>query len=151
MGPDMISAASSNFLECWFLDERSEEKISCTAREPERRCKPSPLGSRSKAPENFGYFAFWIAQNIAFLALSPRMMTKACTRNQQFWEFQGLSLGSQTSIPVWVQNSSGYGSADPPVNYSQSQGVPKFFIKEALFHGDLSWNNLLEYLYHKNS
>ena len=29
--------------------------------------KPSPVGSRGKAPENFGYFAFWIAQNMTLV------------------------------------------------------------------------------------
>ena len=33
------------------------------------RCKPSPVGSRGEAPEYFDYFAFWIAQSIALLAL----------------------------------------------------------------------------------
>ena len=30
--------------------------------------KPSWVGSRGKAPEIFGYFAFWIAENIALVA-----------------------------------------------------------------------------------
>ena len=32
-------------------------------------CKPSPVGSTGKTLEICGYFAFWIAQNIALLAL----------------------------------------------------------------------------------
>ena len=32
-------------------------------------CKPSPVDSRGEAPEYFDYFAFWIAQNIALVAL----------------------------------------------------------------------------------
>ena len=31
-------------------------------------CRPSPVGSRGKAPENFGYFAPWISQNISVVA-----------------------------------------------------------------------------------
>ena len=85
----------SIFLESWILDERSEEKISFAARESERRCKSSPLGSRSKAPENFGYFAFLIAQNIAFLALSQQSMTKTYTRNQHFESFGVLAWDSK--------------------------------------------------------
>ena len=33
------------------------------------RCKPSPVGSRGKASEEFGCFAFQIVQNIALMAL----------------------------------------------------------------------------------
>ena len=65
-----------------------------------RHCKPSPVGSRGKTLEIFGYFAFWIAQNIALLALRQGTLTKAYTRNQHFWAFGGLSLGSQTRIPA---------------------------------------------------
>ena len=61
-------------------------------------CKPSPVGSRGKTLEIFGYFVFGIAQNIALLALWQGMLTKAYTRNQHFWAFGGLSLGSQTGI-----------------------------------------------------
>ena len=60
------------------------------------RWKPSPVGSRGKTPENFSYFVFWIAQNIALVKLRQRTMAKAHTRNQHFWEFGGLSLGFQT-------------------------------------------------------
>ena len=75
---------------------------------------------------------------MAVLALRQQMVTKGYTRNQHFWEFGCLSLGSQTGIPASVQNSYGYGSTDPRVNYSQSQGPPKFFITKSLFHGELS-------------
>ena len=68
-----------------------------------RCCKPYPVGSRGKTLEMFGYFAFWIAQNITLLALRQGMLTKAYTRNQHFWAFGGLSLGSQTSIPASKQ------------------------------------------------
>ena len=84
------------------------------------------------------------------MALRQQTVTKTYTRNQYFWEFGGLSLRSQTGIPTSVQNNSGYDSADPPVN-SQSLGAPKFFVTKSLFHGEFSWNNLLEYWHHKSS
>ena len=65
-----------------------------------RCCKSSPVGSRGETLEIFGYFAFWIAQNITLLALQQGMSAKACTRNQHFWAFEGLSFGSQTGIPA---------------------------------------------------
>ena len=58
-------------------------------------CKPSPVGSRGETLE-IGYFAFWIAQNIALLAMWQRTLMKVYTRNQHFWVFGGFSLGSQT-------------------------------------------------------
>ena len=54
---------------CRLFDKRSEEKNRCAAGESGERCKPSPVGSRDKASENCGYSAFWIAQNIALVAL----------------------------------------------------------------------------------
>ena len=70
--------------------------------------KPSPVGSRGKTLEIFGYFAFWIAQNIALLALQQGTLTKTYTRNQHFSAIGGLSLESQTSIPaskwLWIQH-----------------------------------------------
>ena len=66
------------------------------------------MGSKCKTLEIFGYFAFWIAQNIALLALRQGMLTEAYTRNQHFWVFGGLSSVSQTGIPA--SNSSGYGT-----------------------------------------
>ena len=33
------------------------------------QCKPSPVGSRGKALEHFGYLAFCGAQNIVFVAV----------------------------------------------------------------------------------
>ena len=71
-----------------------------------RCCKPSLVEYWGETLGIFGYFAFWIAQNIALLALSQGTLTKAYTRNQHFWAFEGLSLGSQTSIPaskkLWI-------------------------------------------------
>ena len=55
-------------------------------------CKPSPVAFRGKALENVGYFAFWIAQKIAIVALRQQTVTKAYTRNQ--W-------GSEFGIPNW--------------------------------------------------
>ena len=60
--------------------------------------KLSPVGYRDEGPENCGYFAFLIAQNITPKALQQQTVIKAYTRNQNFWEFGGLSLGSQTGI-----------------------------------------------------
>ena len=65
-----------------------------------QHCKTSPVGSRGETPEIFGYFAFWIAQNIALLALKQGTLAKAYTRNQHFWVFGGLNLGSETGIPA---------------------------------------------------
>ena len=61
-------------------------------------CKLSPVGFKDNAMGNFGHFEFWIAQNIALVALQQWMVTKANTRNQYFWGFGGLSLVSQTGI-----------------------------------------------------
>ena len=56
----------------------------------------------------FDYFAFWVAQNIALVALQQRTVTKAYTRNQLFWELGCLSLGSQTNITaskwLWMRD-----------------------------------------------
>ena len=60
---------------------------------------PPQWGPGAKPWKFFGYFAFWIAQNIALLALRQGTLTKVYTRNQHFWAFGGLNLGSQTSIP----------------------------------------------------
>ena len=49
------------FWGCWFFDECREEKNCCAAGYCGGHCKPSPVGSRDKAPEKFGYFAFWIS------------------------------------------------------------------------------------------
>ena len=46
------------FWGCRFFDKRSEEKNRCAAGWSGGRCKPSPVGSRDKALESFGYFAF---------------------------------------------------------------------------------------------
>ena len=40
-----------------------KEKNRCTAEKSGRLSKLSLVGFRGKAPENFGYFTFWIAQN----------------------------------------------------------------------------------------
>ena len=63
------------FWGCRLFDKRSEEKSRCAAGESGERCKPSPVGSRDKASENCGYSAFWIAQNIALVALGQRTLT----------------------------------------------------------------------------
>ena len=96
---DLISAVSSNFEGCWFWDKRSEKKNTCAARESGSHCKTSPVGSMGKSLRKHGYFAVWIAQNIALLALQQQTVTKAYTRNQHFWQFGCLSLGSPTGIP----------------------------------------------------
>ena len=69
-----------------------------------RCCRPFPVGSRGKTLEVFGYFAFRIAQNIALLALQQGTLTKTYTRNQHFWAFGGLSLGSK--LVYQFQNNS---------------------------------------------
>ena len=53
------------FWGCRFFGKRSEEKNRCAAGESWPgggiggwRCKLFPVGSRSEAPENIGYFAF---------------------------------------------------------------------------------------------
>ena len=47
--------------------------------------KSSSVWSKGAALENCGYFAFWIAQNIALVNLRQKTVTKACTRNQHVW------------------------------------------------------------------
>ena len=54
----------------WFFDECSKEKNRIAAGGSGEGCKLSPTGSRSEAPENFGYLAFCDAQNIVFVAVS---------------------------------------------------------------------------------
>ena len=54
-----------------FFDECSEKKNRIAAGGSGVRggCKPSPVGSRGEAPENFGYLAFCGAQIIVFVAV----------------------------------------------------------------------------------
>ena len=58
-----------------FFDKCSEEKNLITAvgsgrgRGEGGGCKHFPVGSRGKAPENFGYLEFCGAQNIVFMAV----------------------------------------------------------------------------------
>ena len=57
----------------------------CAAGGSEGECfKPSPVGYSDEAPENFGYFAFLIAQNITPKARQQQTVIKAYTRNQNF-------------------------------------------------------------------
>ena len=73
-----------------------------------RRCKPSPVGSRGETLEIFGYFVFWIAQNIAL-----------CLCNKKHWWKLTPEINTFEHLGVWVwdpkpvyrlQNSSGYGT-----------------------------------------
>ena len=72
-------------------------------------CKPSPVGSRGKAPENLGYFTFWIAQNIALAALNGHL---SIFRWINFYTLESLGIWFWDPKPVcWLQNSSGYDTA----------------------------------------
>ena len=51
------------------FDECSKEKNRTAAGGSGGCCKPSPVGSRGKALENFGYLAFCGAQNIVFVVV----------------------------------------------------------------------------------
>ena len=82
----------------WFFDELSKEKNCCAAEvwwgrgQKRGQSNSSSVWSRDEALENFGYFAFWIVQNIALTTLRQRTVTKAYTRNQHVW-------GSEFGIP----------------------------------------------------
>ena len=56
-------------------------------------CKPSPVGSRGKTLEIYGYFAFSIAQNIALLALQQGTLMKLTPEINTF-----------ERLRVWVWN-----------------------------------------------
>ena len=84
---------------CRFFDKHSEENNHCAAGES-GVVLALPSGVQGQNPGNFGYFAFWIAQNITLLALRQGKLTKAYIRNQHLWAFAGLSLGFQTNIPA---------------------------------------------------
>ena len=124
---------------CRFLDEPSEEKNHCATGESGTEgggWKPSLVGSRGETPESCDYFVFWIAQNIALVALRQRTVVKAYTRNQHFWEFGGLSLVSQTGIPaskyLWIRHLLWrYGIMVTSENYE-------------LFYTGIYWNGSLE-------
>ena len=55
---------------------------------------PPQWGPGTKPQKIFGYLHSEQAQNIALMALWQWTVMKAYTRNQHFWEFGGLSLGS---------------------------------------------------------
>ena len=65
----------AHFRGCRFFDKRSKEKNHYAAGQSGERFKPSPVGFSGEAPENCGYFAFWIAQNITLMALGQRTVT----------------------------------------------------------------------------
>ena len=82
----------------WFFEEFSEEKNCITAWRSGGHCKPSSVGSRGKALENFGYLAFCGAQNIVFTAVCDN---KQCfTLNKLSTNLTFLRIwGSEFGIP----------------------------------------------------
>ena len=83
-----------------FLTNAARRKSACAADKAGSKCGDgggcsilSPDGFRGEAPNNFGYFAFWVAQSIALVALIQRTVTKAYNRNQHFWEFGDFAFG----------------------------------------------------------
>ena len=71
----------------------------------------SLVSSMGEALENiFGYFAFWVALNIALVALGEWIVMIRLFLGEflHCWEFGGMKLGSQTSIPaskqLWIQH-----------------------------------------------
>ena len=83
-----------------FSTSVARRKTAVLLGSPGQHCKLSPVKSRGETLEMFDYFVFWIAQNIALLALQQGTLTKVYTRNQHFWVFESLSLGSQTGMPA---------------------------------------------------
>ena len=66
----LSSAVSRNFWGgCWLLTSIARRKAVVQLGSLGWHCRPSPVGPRGKTLEFFGYFAFWIAQNITLLAL----------------------------------------------------------------------------------
>ena len=95
------SAISSNFLGVSVFQRAYwGEKPLCSWEVWGGAVSPPQWGPGAKPWNVFGYFAFWIAQNITLLALQQGTLTKAYTRNQHFSVFGGLSLGSQTDMPA---------------------------------------------------
>ena len=83
-----FSAISNNFWGgCQFYDEWVLGKGVVS---------PPQWGPGAKTWKIFHYFAFWIAQSIAHVALQQRTLMKAYTRNQYFWE-----IGGEFEIPNW--------------------------------------------------
>ena len=72
------------FFVCWFFSKGSKEKNRCAVDDSGGHCKPSPVVFRGKTPENVGYFAFSIAQNIALVAVRQQTVMKTYIRNQLF-------------------------------------------------------------------
>ena len=100
-----LIAISSNW-GCRFFNKCNEEKNCCAA----VSC-PSLVSSMGEALENiFGYFAFWVALNIALVALGEWMVMLRLFLGEflHCWEFGGMKLGSQTGIPalkqLWIQH-----------------------------------------------
>ena len=81
---------------CWFSGECSKEKNFCAARESGggEHCKPSTVKSISKAPSDFGYFAFWIGQN--------RKKTLRLVHEQSFLYFLDELIFTFESFGVWI-------------------------------------------------
>ena len=83
-----FSAISWNFLGVLGFWPASPRKKSLCSWGIWGHCKSCLVESKVK---NFGYFAFWIAQNISLVGLRDRTVTKAYIRNQRFWEFSDLN------------------------------------------------------------
>ena len=110
-----VSTVSSNFLGGAGFSKN--EKPLCSLG-TWGRYKSSPVGSRGEAPEHFGYFAFWIAQNMAVVTLQQRAhcgtsaWTVICLFLDEFLHFWEFGAWVWDPKPVYrLQNSSGYGTA----------------------------------------
>ena len=67
--------------------------------------------SRGKASKTYGYIAFWMAQNIALVALNGHL---SIFRWINFYTFENLDVWVWDPKPVYkLQNSSGYGTGVP--------------------------------------
>ena len=90
----VISAVSSNF----FRKKTVVQLGSLVG-----RCKSYPVWSSGEAPDNVGHFAFWIAQNIALVALRQRTLAKACTPEINTFESLESQTGISASKYLWIR------------------------------------------------
>ena len=106
--PDWSVPHPAIFGMCRFFDKHSEENKHCAAGES-GVVLALLSGVQGQNPGNFGYFAFWIAQNIT-LSSATRKIDKSLTPEINTYEH--LQVWVWDSKPIYqLQNSSGYDTA----------------------------------------
>ena len=102
------------FLECRFLDERSEKNNSCAAREYEGRCKPSPLGVKKQSPRKL--WLFCILKSSKHRSLSSKTTKGDETLHQKSINtFESLGVLAWDPKPLYCLQSKIALNTDVPI------------------------------------